>query len=91
MKRTILIAAILLASSKAFSQTGGLVTEERSSNWVVITAQKPAVAAKTTRKAPVKRTTVKKKQAPVQPEEVQPQATDAFQKTNSQIKRFKKG
>jgi len=65
-------------------------TEVGSSAWINVTT----VSQKTTtpkRSASVKKKTVKKKPAAATKDKALPPKKDAFDKTNSQVKRFKKG
>lgn len=76
---TIALCFILL---KGFSQTNELVMEERSSDWIKVTANVRSVTKPKT-------TTVKKK---TNPKKTMPKqnAQQEFEKTNNEVNRFKK-
>ena len=80
--KTLLIAIACLIASKGFSQTSELKVEEKSSDWITITA--PATVAK-----PKAITTTKKKVKSTKPQPKK-QEEQEFEKTNNQVNRFKK-
>jgi hypothetical protein len=88
MKKAIFIVVICFIGSKAFSQADETFTEEKSSEWITVSfPEKPVV--RTTRPtrpaAKPKTTTITQQPTP------EPKKADAFEKTNKQVKRFKKG
>jgi len=90
MKKAILICAIYLAGSKAFSQADESLTEEKSSEWIKVRIASAPPATRTASK-PAPSTTTRRTAPPVQQAPSQPKPEEAFNKTNSQVKRFKKG
>ena len=91
MKKLFLIGLFCFISSKGFSQTGEIVSEEKSSAWIKISSEvKPITGtrAKAVTTTPKKNTAVQK---PVNTEAKPPKSSEEFDKTNSKVKRFKKG
>ncbi len=90
MKRVILMAAICLVCSKVFSQTEEAFVEEKSSGWITISSPEPPPVVRT----PVRRNRPAARPANTTPASqplAEPKKMDAFEKTNNQVKRFKKG
>jgi hypothetical protein len=93
MKKIVFITIMCLSSSVLLAQTNETVTEESLSAWVKVEA--PLKVTAVPHYQPVK--TVKKKPAPkkiVQPASTTVPANkppNSFDKTNSKVKRFKKG
>lgn len=87
MKKAVFIGIILFLSSKAFSQADETFIEEKSSEWIKISvAERPVV-----RRAARNRTAASpKKETPVQQPAPEQRSSDVFDKTNRQVKRFKK-
>jgi hypothetical protein len=87
MKTVLLIITCLLCLN-SFCQTTEPVIEEKASSWIMVTADPVAVSKPATVK---KRTTVVKAKSS-KPKSATPkqEATDEFEKTNSQVNRFKK-
>ena len=79
--KTLLIAIACLIASKGFSQTSELKTEEKSSDWIKITA--PVTVAKP-------KTTTTKKKTHSNKSQPQKKEEQEFEKTNNQVNRFKK-
>jgi hypothetical protein len=94
MKKLLFITVICFSSSRLLAQTNETVTEESLSAWIKV--ESPLKIATAPRPQPVK--TVKKKPN-VPKKKVEPASTAApaakppnsFDKTNSKVKRFKKG
>ena len=80
--KTLLIAIACLIASKGFSQTSELKVEEKSSDWITITAPVTVTKPKVT-------TTTKKKAKSNKPQPKK-QEEQEFEKTNNQVNRFKK-
>ena len=83
--------AICLMGSKVFSQTEEAFVEEKSSGWITISSPEPPppvvhTPARRSRPAARPATTTPAPQPPAEPKKI-----DAFEKTNNQVKRFKKG
>lgn len=81
MKSFFIILPFFIAS-KLFAQSTETVTEERSSDWIKVTAT--TTSTKTSSTAVKKKINTSKK-PPVKKEE------ESFDKTNQQVNRFKKG
>ena len=90
MKRAVLIVAICLIGSKVFSQTEESFVEEKSSGWITISFPEPPPVVRTParRSKPAARPTTT---TPAPQPAAEPKKIDAFEKTNNQVKRFKKG
>jgi len=85
--KTFLLLVTCFISLNAFAQTSESITQERASAWVRVTENPitPAKPATVTNQAPaVKKTTTKKTTTP------KPNAQQEFEKTNSEVNRFKK-
>jgi hypothetical protein len=87
MKKTIFIVAICFICLNAFSQAEETFTEEKSSGWITVNLpERPAVrTSRPSRAAATPKTTTTQQPAS------EPKKEDAFEKTNKQVKRFKKG
>ena len=90
MKKIFLIALLCFIASKGFSQPRETVTEEKSSGWIKIISD---VRPETVTRARAATTTPKKNTAVKKPvnTEAKPSRSEEFEKTNSKVKRFKKG
>ena len=89
MKKAVLIGVLIFACSKAFSQTDELFIEEKSSGWIKVSlSEKPVV-----RRGPRQNrsSAAPKKEVPAQQPAPEQKPSDAFDKTNKQVKRFRKG
>ncbi len=80
--KTVLMILLCFFAFKSFSQSNDVVIEERSSDWIKITA-----ATRTTKS---KTTTVRKKTSSKKPSAPKQDAQQEFEKTNNAINRFKK-
>jgi len=89
MKKAILICLLSFIGSKAFSQTDETFTEEKSSDWIKISVPLTPVPHSSSRTN--RTTTAPQKREPVSQPAPQPKSSDVFNKTNSEVKRFKKG
>jgi hypothetical protein len=91
MKKAFLICFISFIGAKAFCQTDETFTEERASDWIKISA--PPTPATNTRSytRTSRTTTAPEKKEPASKPASQPKSSDVFNKTNSEVKRFKKG
>lgn len=80
--KTLFLILLSLVASKVFCQTNDVMVEEKSSEWIKVT---------TTAIAPHKQsTTAKRKRDTNNPLTPQQNAKKEFEKTNSQVNRFKK-
>ena len=87
MKKAIFIGLLCFTGSKLFAQTDELITEEKTSDWVRISVPVTPVARNTRgRRAAPKPAATTSAQQPAAP----PKTPDAFDKTNKQVKRFRK-
>jgi len=80
--KNLFIIILCLAGSKVFSQTNELMVEEKSSEWIKITAPPTVTKPRTS-------TTIKKNTNANKPVTPKPDAEE-FEKTNKQVNRFKK-
>lgn len=88
MKKAVFIGLVLFISSKGFSQANETFIEEKSSAWIKISVAEPPVVRRSTRQN--RTTATQKRETPVQQPASEKKSSDAFDKTNRQVKRFKK-
>ncbi|MGN6401077.1 MAG: hypothetical protein ACTHMD_11525 [Flavisolibacter sp.] len=91
MKKAILICFISFISSKTFCQTDETFTEEKSSDWIKISVPPAPVTHSPLHTRTNRVTAAPEKKEPASQPATQPKSSDAFKKTNSEVKRFKKG
>jgi hypothetical protein len=89
MKKAVLIGMLLFAGSKVFSQAGEVFTEEKSTGWIRISMPEKPVVRRAARQGRTPAAPVN--EAPVQQPAPEQKPSNAFDKTNKQVKRFKKG
>ena len=84
--KSLFIIILCLVGQRAFNQTNDVVMQEKSSNWIKVTSDisEPTAKPKTT-------TTVKRKTTSRKPAVPKQNTQEQFEKTNSQVNRFKKG
>ena len=80
--KSLLTLMLFFAAFKGFAQSD-VIVEEKASDWIKITATTDTPKPKTT-------TTVKKKNTTNKPTTPKQDAQQEFEKTNSQVNRFKK-
>jgi hypothetical protein len=80
--KSLFVIVFCLFGSKAFSQTTDVMVEEKSSEWIKVTA---AVVSKP------RTTTVKRNTTTTKPATRKQGSQEEFEKTNQQVNRFKKG
>lgn len=80
--KTLFLILLSLVASKVFCQTNDVMMEEKSSEWIKVTATAMA--------PPKQSTTAKRKKVTNKPLTPQQNAKKEFEKTNSQVNRFKK-
>lgn len=85
--KTLFIIICCLAAFNAFAQTSEVVTEEKSSQWIKVVEDPVPVSKPATVK---KQTSNVKKKPASKPTPQKQNAQDEFEKTNSQVNRFKK-
>jgi hypothetical protein len=81
--KSLFVVIFCLVASKSFSQTNDVMVEEKSSAWIKITAPQTAASKPKT-------TTIVKKKTTNKPVATKQEAQQEFEKTNSQVNRFKK-
>ncbi len=99
MKKEILIVAMCFTGLTAAAQTDGMVTEEKTSAWVKVTAVTNSVSTPRNSTGSTSSATVSKpvsrsatpKPATSTLKNSQPKPAESFNKTNQKVKRFKKG
>jgi hypothetical protein len=91
MKKAILICMVCFISSKTFCQTDETFIEEKSSDWIKISVPPTPVIHSSSRTRTNHTTTAPQKKEPASQPAPQPKSPDVFKKTNSEVKRFKKG
>ena len=72
-----------MVASKAFNQTNEVIVQEKSSDWIKVTSITPVSKPKAT-------TTVKRKISSKKPATPKKNTQEEFDKTNTQVNRFKK-
>jgi hypothetical protein len=82
--KTLFIILLCFVATKVFSQSSEGMVEEKSSDWIRVTST--ATVSK-----PKNVTTVKKKKISHKPVTPKQNTQQEFEKTNSQVNRFKKG
>jgi hypothetical protein len=86
--KNLLAVVICLAALKGYSQTSEAFVQEKSSAWIRVTESPVPTAKPQTIK---KQTTVTKKSATTnKPAKPKPNTQQEFEKTNSEVNRFKK-
>jgi hypothetical protein len=85
--KTLLLIIFYFAAFNAFAQTSEAVTEEKSSAWLKVVEDPVPVSKPATPKK--KQSTVRKKTTST-PAPQKQETQDEFEKTNSQVNRFKK-
>jgi hypothetical protein len=81
--KKLLVLIFCFIALKAFSQTSDAIVEEKSSDWIKVTFTPPTPKPKQT-------TTVRKRTNTNKPSTPKQNSQDEFEKTNSQVNRFKK-
>jgi hypothetical protein len=82
--KSLFIIIVCLIGLKGFSQTSDLIVQEKSSDWVTVTSTTPV-------SKPTRPTAIKRKTSPKRTTAPKRDAQEEFDKTNSQVNRFKKG
>lgn len=94
MKKLFLSIILCFVACIGFSQTGETVTEEKSSDWVMVPAISRPVVRNTTTTSTTSNTRAVTRPATNAPANQRPpvqKSTETFNKTNQKVKRFKKG
>jgi hypothetical protein len=93
MKKLLLSIILCFIAFVSFSQTAETVTEEKSSNWVLVTAISPPVVRKANSISSTNSTRVVTRPANTAANNQKPpvqKSSETFNKTNQKVKRFKK-
>ena len=94
MKKSFLSIIFSCIAWVGFSQTNETVTEEKSSDWVMVPAISRPVVRNTTTTSTASNTRAVTRPATNTPANQKPpvqKSTETFNKTNQKVKRFKKG
>jgi hypothetical protein len=82
--KSLFIIILCFVTTKVFSQTSEVIVEEKSSDWIRVTSTAPVLKSKSA-------TTVRRKTSSNKPSTPRKDTQEEFDKTNSQVNRFKRG